>query len=86
MGVHRESYIEAVGFVERLAAPSAKRRWSDEAKGRIGAETLVAVVGTTGQADCAGNCRSRVLCAGGCGAVGRDAGHYVDRFDHRARD
>jgi transposase len=34
--------MEAVGFVELLAAPSAKRRWSDEAKGRIVAETLVA--------------------------------------------
>jgi transposase len=37
--------MEAVGFVELLAAPSAKRRWSDEAKGRIVAETLV--VGVT---------------------------------------
>lgn len=44
MGVHRESRIEAVGFVELLAAPAAKRRWSDEAKGRIVAETLVAGV------------------------------------------
>lgn len=44
MGVHRESHMEAVGFVELLAAPSAKRRWSDEAKGRIVAETLVAGV------------------------------------------
>ena len=34
----------AVGFVELLAAPAAKRRWSDEAKGRIVAETLVAGV------------------------------------------
>ena len=33
--------MEAVGFVELLAAPSAKRRWSDEAKGRMVAETLV---------------------------------------------
>ena len=33
--------MEAVGFVELLAAPAAKRRWSDEAKGRIVAETLV---------------------------------------------
>ena len=41
MGVHRERDMEAVGFVELLAAPSAKRRWSDEAKGRIVAETLV---------------------------------------------
>lgn len=32
--------MEAVGFVELLAAPAAKRRWSDEAKGRIVAETL----------------------------------------------
>lgn len=37
--------MEAFGFVELLAAPSAKRRWSDEAKGRIVAETLV--VGVT---------------------------------------
>jgi len=33
--------MEAVGFVELLAAPAAKRRWSDEAKGRNVAETLV---------------------------------------------
>ena len=33
--------MEAVGFVELLAAPAAKRRWSEEAKGRIVAETLV---------------------------------------------
>jgi transposase len=45
VGVHRERNMEAVGFVELLAAPSAKRRWSDEAKGRIVAETLV--VGVT---------------------------------------
>ena len=44
MGVHRESHMEAIGFVELLAAPSAKRRWSDKAKGRIVAETLVAGV------------------------------------------
>ena len=41
MGVHRERRMEAVGFVELLAAPAAKRRWSDEAKGRMVAETLV---------------------------------------------
>ncbi len=41
MGVHREGSMEAVGFVELLAAPVAKRRWSDEAKGRMVAETLV---------------------------------------------
>ena len=41
MGVHRERSMEAVGFVELLAAPVAKRRWSDEAKGRMVAETLV---------------------------------------------
>lgn len=41
MGVHRERCMEAVGFVELLAAPASKRRWSDEAKGRIVAETLV---------------------------------------------
>ena len=44
MGVHRERSMEAVGFVELLAAPAAKRRWSDEAKGRMVAETLVAGV------------------------------------------
>ena len=33
--------MEAVGFVELLAAPAAKRRWSDEAKGRMVAETLL---------------------------------------------
>jgi transposase len=44
LGVHRERHMEAVGFVELLAAPAAKRRWSDEAKGRIVAETLVAGV------------------------------------------
>ena len=44
MGVHRESRTEAVGFVELLTAPAAKRRCFDEAKGRIVAETLVAVV------------------------------------------
>lgn len=33
--------MEAVGFVELLAAPAAKRRWSDAAKGRMVAETLV---------------------------------------------
>ncbi len=41
MGVHRERSMEAVGFVELLAAPAAKRRWSDEAKGRMVAETVV---------------------------------------------
>ena len=41
MGVHRERSMEALGFVELLAAPAAKRRWSDEAKGRMVAETLV---------------------------------------------
>ena len=41
MGVHRERSLEAVGFVELLAALAAKRRWSDEAKGRMVAETLV---------------------------------------------
>ena len=45
MGVHRERNMEAVGFVELLAAPAAKRRWSNEAKGRMVAETLV--VGVT---------------------------------------
>ena len=41
MGVHRERSMEAVGFVELLADPAAKRRWSDEAKGQMVAETLV---------------------------------------------
>lgn len=41
MGVHRERRMEAGGFVELLVAPAAKRRWSDEAKGRIVAETLL---------------------------------------------
>jgi transposase len=41
VGVHRECGVEAVGFVELLAVPAAKCRWSDEAKGRIVAETLV---------------------------------------------
>jgi transposase len=36
--------LEAVGFVELLAAPAAKRRWSDEAKGLMVAETLVSGV------------------------------------------
>jgi transposase len=33
--------MKAVGFVELLAAPAAKRRWFDEAKGRMVTETLV---------------------------------------------
>ena len=41
VGVHLERSLEAVGFVELLAAPAAKRRWSDEAKGLMVAETLV---------------------------------------------
>jgi transposase len=45
VGVYWERNMEAIGFVELLAAPSAKRRWSDEAKGQIVAETLV--VGVT---------------------------------------
>ena len=40
VGVHRERSMEAVGFVELLAAPTTKRRWSDEAKGRLVAERL----------------------------------------------
>jgi transposase len=36
--------MEAIGFVELLAAPAAKRRWSDAAKGRMVAETLVSGV------------------------------------------
>ena len=45
MGAHLERDREAVGFVEQLAALSAKRRWWDAAKGRMVAETLV--VGVT---------------------------------------
>ncbi len=41
MVVHRELSMESGGFVELLAAPSAKRRWSNYAKGRMVAETLV---------------------------------------------
>ena len=41
--------MEAVGFVELLAAPAAKRRWSDEAKGRMVAETLVQGVTVNGK-------------------------------------
>ena len=41
MGVHRERSMEAVGFVELLAAPAAKRRWSEGGQGRMVAETLV---------------------------------------------
>ena len=44
MVVHGERHMEAVGFVELLVAPAVKRRWSEEAKGRIVAETLVAGV------------------------------------------
>jgi transposase len=41
VGVHLERGTETVWFVELLAAPAAKRRWSDGAKGRMVAETLV---------------------------------------------
>jgi len=41
VGVYRERSMEAVGFVELLAAPAGKGRWSDEAKGRMVAEPLV---------------------------------------------
>ena len=44
MGVRRERSMEAVGFVDLLAALAAKRRWSEEAKGRMVAETRVAGV------------------------------------------
>ncbi|MFP1644211.1 hypothetical protein [Pontitalea aquivivens] len=44
VGVHRDRDMEAVGFVELLAAPGPKRRCSDEAKGWIVAETLMADV------------------------------------------
>jgi transposase len=44
MVVHREHHMEAVGFGELLAAPAVKRCWSDESKGRIVDETLVAGV------------------------------------------
>ena len=43
MGVHRERSMEAIGFVELLAALAVKRRWSEEVKGRMMAETLVRV-------------------------------------------
>jgi len=33
--------MDAIRFVELLAAPTAKGRWSDEAKGRMVAETLM---------------------------------------------
>lgn len=33
--------MEAIAFVELLAAAAAKRRWSDATKGQIVAETLV---------------------------------------------
>ena len=39
--VTQERSLETVGFVDLLAAPSTKRRWSDKAKGRLVAETLV---------------------------------------------
>ena len=44
MGVHPEVHKESVGFVEIIAAPQARRRWSEAAKGRIVAATLVAGV------------------------------------------
>lgn len=55
VGVHRERAMEDVSFVELLAAPSAKRRWSDEAKGRRVAKTL-AIGGTVTEWGAAGNC------------------------------
>ena len=33
--------MQAFGFVELLAAPASKRRWLDEAKGQMDAETTV---------------------------------------------
>lgn len=42
--------MEAVGFVELLAAPAAKRWSSDEVKGRIVAETLVAGISVNEEA------------------------------------
>lgn len=41
VGVHRESSMDAMRFVELLAAPTAKGRWSDKAKGRMVAKTLM---------------------------------------------
>ena len=35
MGVHRERHMETVGFVELLAAPAAKRRWTGGWKAQI---------------------------------------------------
>lgn len=41
MGVHREFILESTGQVEVLAGPTGRRRWPDEVKGRIVAETLI---------------------------------------------
>jgi transposase len=38
---HTERHMEAAEFVELLAVPATKRRWSSEAKGQIVAETLL---------------------------------------------
>jgi transposase len=45
--VKNRGALKAVGFVELLAAPSAQRRWSDEADGQMVAETLVVGVTVT---------------------------------------
>ncbi len=34
MGVHPEVHKESVGFLKTVAAPRARRRWSEAAKGR----------------------------------------------------
>lgn len=38
---HTERHMEAAQFVELLAVPATKRRWSLEAKGQIVAQTLM---------------------------------------------
>jgi hypothetical protein len=39
--VHTERHLEAAEFVELLAVPAAKQRWSPAAKGQVVAETLL---------------------------------------------
>lgn len=41
MGGHIEHHMEDISRLEVLVDPTGKRRWSDEFKGRIVAETLV---------------------------------------------
>lgn len=86
MGVHRERRMEAGGFVELLVAPAAKRRWSDEAKGRIVGRNTIA--GHHGERGCASPClegeppvgladagpEGKAGCAGDCWGRVRRAG------------